>query len=78
MTSLDLIATTAFGIESIVRFELKKLGVTDTKVENGRIHFKGDYTTLAKCNLWLRSAERVLIKIASFKAKGFEELLYIR
>jgi putative N6-adenine-specific DNA methylase len=74
MTSLNLIATTAFGIESVVKFELKKLGITDTTVENGRIHFKGDYTTLAKCNLWLRSADRVLIKIASFKAKDFEEL----
>lgn len=74
MSSLDLIVPTAFGLESVVKFELRKLGVTDTKVENGRIHFKGDITTLAKCNLWLRSADRVLIKIASFKARDFEEL----
>lgn len=74
MTPLNLIATTAFGIESVVKFELKKLGISDFTVDNGRIHFKGDYTTLAKCNLWLRSADRVLIKVASFKAKDFEEL----
>lgn len=74
MTQLDLIATSAFGIESVLKFELKNLGITEIKTENGRIHFKGDYPTLAKCNLWLRSADRVLIKIASFQAKDFEEL----
>ena len=74
MAYLDLIATSAFGTESIVAHELHKLGIESTNIENGRIHFQGDYTTIVSCNLWLRCAERVLIKAAEFRADDFGEL----
>jgi len=74
MSYLNLVATSAFGLESIVVYELKKIGVEKTEVENGRINFQGDYSTLVKSNLWLRCADRVLIKLAAFKAYDFEQL----
>ena len=70
----NLIATATFGLESIVAGELKKLGYEDVKVENGRVEFSGTEEDIMKCNLWLRSADRVLIKINEFKAESFEEL----
>ncbi len=74
MQAINLIATAAFGLESIVANELKKLGYTDLKVENGRVDFTADLSAIARCNLWLRSADRVLIKAGEFRALSFEEL----
>lgn len=74
MSYLNLIATSAFGLESIVVHELKKIGIEKTEVENGRINFQGDYSDVVKSNLWLRCADRVLIKLASFRAYDFEQL----
>lgn len=74
MSNLDLIATSAFGLESVVVFELKRLGVEKTVVDNGRVYFSGDYTAIVRSNLWLRSADRVLIKLAEFRAYDFEDL----
>jgi len=74
MAYLDLVATSAFGTESIVAWELKKLGITDTRIENGRIYFKGDYSIIVKTNLWLRCAERVMIIVGEFRAEDFGEL----
>lgn len=74
MSYLNLIATSAFGLESIVVHELKKIGIEKTEVENGRINFQGDYSAVVKSNLWLRCADRVLIKLASFRAYDFEQL----
>ncbi|WP_373898359.1 class I SAM-dependent RNA methyltransferase [Haloimpatiens sp. FM7315] len=70
----ELIATATFGLESIVAKELKKLGYDNLKVENARITFEGDEYDIALCNMWLRCADRVLIKMAEFKAESFEEL----
>lgn len=69
-----LIATCAFGIEKILSKELKELGYEDLKVENGKVEFDGDEMDIAICNIHLRTAERVLIKLAEFKALTFEEL----
>lgn len=69
-----LIATTTFGIEAITAKELKNLGYEDLKVEDGRVTFSGDEMDIAIANIWLRTAERVLIKVANFKAESFEEL----
>jgi putative N6-adenine-specific DNA methylase len=69
-----LIATTTFGIEAITSGELKQLGYDDLKVENGSVEFEGDEMDIAICNTWLRTADRVLIKVAEFKAESFEEL----
>jgi putative N6-adenine-specific DNA methylase len=71
---LDLIAVVLFGLESVVSRELKELGIEVIKVEDGRVTFTGDETAIHKSNLWLRSAERVLIKIGEFDARSFEEL----
>jgi putative N6-adenine-specific DNA methylase len=70
----DLIATSTFGIESITAKELKKLGYEDLVIENGKVTFSGDEMDIAITNTWLRTADRVLIKMAEFKATTFEEL----
>lgn len=70
----DLIATTAFGIESVTARELEEMGYSDMKVENGRITFKGSERDIARCNIHLRTADRILIKAAEFHAITFEEL----
>lgn len=54
--------------------ELKNLGFEDQKVENGRVLFKSDLAGIAKTNLWLRSADRVLLLMGEFEARSFEEL----
>ncbi|WP_139904254.1 THUMP domain-containing class I SAM-dependent RNA methyltransferase [Clostridium thermarum] len=70
----DLIATSTFGIEAITASELKALGYKDINTENGRVTFKGDERDIARTNIWLRTSDRVLIKMAEFKAESFEEL----
>lgn len=74
MRKYTLIATTTFGLEAICKRELQDLGYEITKVQDGRIYFEGDLRDVAKANLWLRCADRVLIELGSFKALTFEEL----
>ncbi|QGU00119.1 23S rRNA (guanine(2445)-N(2))-methyltransferase [Candidatus Syntrophocurvum alkaliphilum] len=74
MSKIEFIATAAFGLESIVALELKELGYNDTIVENGKVTFTANKDAIARCNLWLRSADRLLIKIGEFKATSFDEL----
>ena len=69
-----LIATTTFGLEAVTAKELKELGYEDLNVENGRVTFEGDEMDIAICNIWLRTAERLFIKMAEFSALSFEEL----
>jgi len=70
----QLIATTTFGIEAVAARELKQLGYEDLKLENGRIHFEGDEMDIAIANTWIRTADRILIKVAEFDATTFEDL----
>lgn len=74
MSRIELIATSAFGLESVLADEIRDLGYTDIKVENGRVTFAADELAVARCNLWLRTADRVLLKIGEFQATSFEEL----
>ncbi|MCX7843100.1 MAG: class I SAM-dependent RNA methyltransferase [Clostridia bacterium] len=74
MSKIQLIATSAFGIEAVVGKELKKLGYADQMVENGRVTFFGDEAAICRTNLWLRCADRVLIKMGEFKALTYDEL----
>ena len=67
---MDIIATTSFGLEAITARELKNLGYTEQKVENGRVTFKGSFEAIAKANIWVRTAERILISVGEFKAPG--------
>jgi len=74
MSRLTLIATSAFGIESLVADELKSIGYENQIVENGRVVFEADEVGIARCNLWLRCADRVLLRVAEFTTTDFEEL----
>ncbi len=74
MSQYKIIATAAFGLESVVARELRNLGCENLTTENGRVSFTGDETDIARCNIWLRCADRVLVEIASFPATDFEEL----
>ncbi|AGK54654.1 THUMP domain-containing class I SAM-dependent RNA methyltransferase [Bacillus sp. 1NLA3E] len=73
MTNFDLIATSAMGLEAVVAKEVRDLGYECT-VENGRISFKGNETAIARTNLWLRTADRVKIKVGEFRVTSFDEL----
>jgi len=74
MSKLQLIATSAFGIEAVTARELLKLGYDKQKVENGKVTFEADIQDICRTNIWLRTADRVLIKMGEFKAETFEEL----
>lgn len=74
MSQLQLIATAAFGMEAVVARELEQLGYTDQTVADGRVTFTADEAAVCRCNLWLRSAERVLLKMGEFDAGDFGEL----
>jgi len=74
MSKLQLIATSAFGIESVVARELKWLGYEDQQVENGKVTFAGDEEAICRSNIWLRTADRVLVKMGEFDALTFDGL----
>lgn len=74
MKTFEIIATSAFGIESVTAREISELGYKDILTENGRVTFRGDFDDIARANVCLRTADRILIKLAQFKATTFEEL----
>ncbi|WP_018755843.1 THUMP domain-containing class I SAM-dependent RNA methyltransferase [Paenibacillus terrigena] len=74
MSKYQLIATAPMGLEAVVARELRDLGYEDLMVENGRVNFRGDLIDICRCNLWLRTSDRVLIKMGEFKATTFDEL----
>lgn len=74
MEKLEYIVPCHFGLEAVLKRELMDLGLAITAVEDGRVIFAGDFSALCRANVFLRSAERVLIKIGSFHAETFEEL----
>ena len=71
---LELIATATFGLEAVVKREVQDLGYKILKSEDGKITFLGDERAIARSNLWLRSADRVLLKMGEFTALTFEDL----
>ena len=72
--SMTFIATCKLGLESTVAFELKKLGMQNVSARDANVSFEGDFGDMAKALLYLRTAERLLLKIGSFEAKSFEAL----
>lgn len=70
----EFLAPCHFGLESVLKKEINNLGYEITKVDNGRVFFKGDEETICRGNIFLRTAERVLLNVATFKATSFEEL----
>ena len=71
---INLIATATFGLEAIVAKELRNLGYKDQYTENGRVNFTGEEIDICRTNLWLRTADRVFIKMGEFDALTFDEL----
>lgn len=71
---INCIAVCLFGMEATVSYELKNLGIEIGTVSDGRVGFLATPFEIAKANIFLRTAERVLIHIGSFQAKTFEEL----
>lgn len=74
MAKLELIATATFGLEAVVKREIEALGYKILRSEDAKITFLGDERAVVRSNLWLRSADRVLIKLGEFRAESFEEL----
>lgn len=74
MEKLNYIAPCHFGLEAVLKREIIDLGYEISAVEDGRVTFIGDEAALCRANIFLRTAERVLIKIGSFHAETFEEL----
>lgn len=74
MRKFELIAPCHFGMESVLKREITDIGYDITDVADGRVTFWGDEEALCRANIFLRSAERILIKIGSFHAESFEEL----
>lgn len=74
MEQLQLIATTAFGLEAVVSRELEALGYSERTVSDGRVEFTGNAEAIARTNLWLRSADRVLVRLDTFEVRDFGEL----
>lgn len=74
MKIYELIAPCHFGLEAVLKKEIYELGYEITKVEDGRVTFEGDAEAICRANIFLRTAERVLLKVGQFPAKTFEEL----
>ncbi|KGX85514.1 THUMP domain-containing class I SAM-dependent RNA methyltransferase [Pontibacillus marinus] len=71
---VNLIATSAMGLESVVAKEVKELGYEDVTVENGRVRYQTDVSGIPRSNLWLRTADRVRLVVGEFQATTFDEL----
>ncbi|MEC9485377.1 MAG: class I SAM-dependent RNA methyltransferase [Candidatus Izemoplasma sp.] len=74
MQEFECIATTSFGLEAVCKRELIDLGYKIKKTENGKITFLTDKAGIARANMWLRSADRVLLKMDEFKVLTFAQL----
>ena len=74
MKTFELVAPCHFGMEAVLKREIYDLGYEITKVEDGRITFEGDAEAICRANIFLRSAERVLLQVGRFTATSFDEL----
>ena len=74
MKKMELIAPCHFGLEALLKREILDLGYEISEVEDGRVTFYGDADAICRANIFLRTAERILLKVGSFRAVTFEEL----
>ncbi len=74
MKRMELIVPCHFGMEAVLKNEIIDLGYDVTEVTDGRVTFEGDEEAICRANIYLRTAERVLIKVGSFRAETYEEL----
>ncbi|MGI6361572.1 MAG: THUMP domain-containing class I SAM-dependent RNA methyltransferase [Bacillota bacterium] len=72
--NITLTAPCNFGLEAILAREIRDLGLEVGRISDGRVDFLGDYNAICSANIWLRSAERILVKVGEFTALTFEEL----
>ncbi len=74
MNKITLVATLTFGLEAVVKREVEALGFDNIKISNGKVEFEATPDDIPKANLWLRAADRVLLKLGEFRAVTFDEL----
>ena len=74
MRNYELVVPCHFGLEAVCKREVYDLGYEITKVEDGRVTFAGDAEAICRANIFLRTAERVLLQVGKFKAETFDEL----
>lgn len=74
MNTFQLIAPCHFGMEAVLKREIYDLGYEITQVEDGRVTFAGDAEAICRANIFLRSAERIMVQMGRFQAKTFDEL----
>ena len=74
MKTFELLVPCHFGLEAVLKKEIYDLGYEISKVEDGRITFMGDEEAICRANIFLRTAERVMIQVGRFRATTFEEL----
>lgn len=74
MSYIELTAPCIFGVESVLKKEIMDLGYKIIEVEDGRVTYEADELGICRSNLWLRTAERVMIKVGDFTATTFDEL----
>ena len=74
MSLLTISCPCLFGLESVLSGEVKRMGGENVQVTDGKVTFQGDEAMVAKANICLRTAERVLIQLGSFQARSFTEL----
>ena len=74
MDRVEYIVPCHFGLESVLKREITDLGYEIVSVEDGRVTFAGDAQAMCRANIFLRTAERILLKVGSFRAETFEEL----
>ena len=74
MRNMQMIVPCLFGLEGLAGDELKRMNMENVRVEDRRVLFTGDENALAKANICLRTGERVMVVLAQFQAKSFEEL----
>ncbi len=70
----ELIAPCHFGLEAVLKKEILDLGYEISQVEDGKVTFLGDAEAICRANIFLRTTERILLKVGSFRATSFEEL----
>ncbi|MBP5383339.1 MAG: class I SAM-dependent RNA methyltransferase, partial [Lachnospiraceae bacterium] len=74
MSKYELIAPCHFGMEAVLKKEIMDLGYEISAVEDGKVYFTGDEEAIVRANIFLRTAERILIKTACFQATTYDEL----
>lgn len=73
MQKIKLMATAAMGLESVVANEVRELGY-EVSVENGKVLFEAPISAIPRCNLWIRTADRIKLVVGEFEATSFDQL----